>query len=324
MPLVLLAGLGVPERDASLIVGSISTFLGRPAGLALIAFVIMLAGVITLRAHIMRTFTSISAKASESFSTSLVVMDIDDVDKEFLPAAIELLETPPSPINIAAIWVICSIFTIALAWSYFGWLEIYAVAQGRIQPSGRSKVLQFLDPGKVVTIAVTNGSRVAQGDLLIELDPRETAADQEKEKRDLEFALAEIARRRAVIGAAHAHAKELPKIAYPTGISQDIQARENAVLAADLSQLISMREALLAQRVERVATCERLKASIAAREKLIAVDKEHVDMREALHQTKAASRAQVIETIQQYQAQVTTQAGEKGQLVSKTKSRSLL
>jgi hemolysin D len=37
-------------------------------------------------------------------------------------------------------------------------------------------------------------------------------------------------------------------------------------------------------------------------------------MRESLNQSKAASRAQVIETLQQYEAQVTTQAGEKGQL----------
>ena len=78
--------------------------------------------------------------------------------------------------------------------------------------------------------------------------------------------------------------------------------------------LFQARATLLAQRAERIATCDRLKASIAAREKLIAVDKEHVTMRETLNQTKSASRAQVIETIQQYQAQVTTQAGEKGQL----------
>lgn len=314
LPIVFLAALCVPDSDASLMVSSISKLLGQPAGLALIAFAILLASFITLRTRVMQAFRSISAKASGSAATSLDVMRMDDVAREFLPAAIELLETPPSPVNIAAIWIICAIFTIALVWSYFGWLEIYAVAQGRIQPSGRSKILQSLDPGKVVTIAVENGSRVAEGGLLIELDARETAADQEEQKRDLESALAEVVRRRAAIEAARAGAKELPKVAYPAGTSHDIQARENAVLAADLSQLVSTRATLLAQRAERVATCDRLKASIASREKLIAVDKEHVTMRETLNQTKVASRAQVIETIQQYQAQVTTQAGEKGQL----------
>ena len=165
----------------------------------------------------MLAFRSISGKTSGSFATSVSFLRMDDVDREFLPAAIELLETPPSPVHIAAIWIICAIFTIALAWSYFGWLEIYAVAQGRIQPSGRSKVLQSLDPGKVVSIAVANGSHVAVGDLLIELDARETAADQEEQKRDLEFALAEVARRRAAIEAARSGAKELPKITLSSG-----------------------------------------------------------------------------------------------------------
>ncbi|MGA8769573.1 MAG: HlyD family type I secretion periplasmic adaptor subunit, partial [Rhodomicrobium sp.] len=102
---------------------------------------------------------------------------------------------------------------------------------------------------------------------------------------------------------------------YPPGTSGDMAARENGVLAADLAELSSNRASFLAQKAERLAGCDRLKASLAARERLIAVHKEHVDMRESLNQTKAASRAQVIETLQQYEAQVTIQAGEKGQLV---------
>jgi len=125
----------------------------------------------------------------------------------------------------------------------------------------------------------------------------------------LESAVAEGARRRAAIAAACLGEKEALNVTYPAATSSDIIARENAVLAADLAQLSSNRASLFAQRAERLATCDRLKASIAAREKLIAVNKEHVDMRERLNQTKAASRAQVIETLQQYQAQVTAQAG---------------
>ncbi len=215
--------------------------------------------------------------------------------------------------KIVLIWLICAIFGIALVWSYFGWIEIYAVAQGRIQPSGRSKIVQSLDPGKVVAIAVENGSRVAAGDVLIELDSRETEADSRQRERDLQSALAEIARRRAAIAAARLP-KDAPKAAYPEDTSVDIRDREDAVLAAELAQLGSNRASLLAQKAERAATCERLKASMAAREKLIAVNKEHVEMRESLAQTRAASRAQVIETLQQYEAQLTTQAGEKGQL----------
>lgn len=240
---------------------------------------------------------------------------MDEVDREFLPAALELLETPPSPVRIAAIWLIGLFFAASLVWSYFGWLEIYAVARGRIQPSGRSKVIQPLDPGRVVGIAIENGSRVEAGDLLIEFDSRETGAEHEEQKRDLESALAEAARRRAGIAAARLAGTRALKVAYAAGTSESIIDRENGVLAADLAQLASNQASLLAQRAEKLAASERLKASIAAREKLIAVDKEHVDMRESLNQTKAASRAQVIETLQQYETQLTAQAGEKGQLL---------
>jgi len=57
-------------------------------------------------------------------SAALSTTTMDAVDREFLPAALELLETPPSPIRVAAIWLICAAFATALAWSYLGWLDI--------------------------------------------------------------------------------------------------------------------------------------------------------------------------------------------------------
>src|SRR5208337_3211457 len=51
-------------------------------------------------------------------------------DREFLPAALELLETPHSPILVSSIWSICLLFAGALAWSWFGYIDIHAVASG--------------------------------------------------------------------------------------------------------------------------------------------------------------------------------------------------
>ena len=65
----------------------------------------------------------------------------DREDKEFLPAHLEILDTPPSPIAVAMTWVICLGFASALAWSFFAQLDIFSVASGRVQPSGRSKVV---------------------------------------------------------------------------------------------------------------------------------------------------------------------------------------
>ena len=99
------------------------------------------------------------------------------VDREFLPAALEILVTPPSPVARSLLLAICGLFVFALAWSYFGWIDIYATAPGKIQLRGGSKVVQPIEAGKVVAIHVENGSRVNSGDLLVELDPTESAAD---------------------------------------------------------------------------------------------------------------------------------------------------
>jgi hemolysin D len=278
-----------------------------------IAAIIAASAAILASIRVVRYFR-FSLEAAGETRTALVPARMDGVDREFLPAALELFETPPSPVRIAAIWAICLLFATLLLWAYFGWLEIYAVAQGRIQPSGRSKIVQPVDSGRVVAVRVKNGSKVSPGDVLVELDARETAAELDEQERDLGSALAEAARRRVAIAVATAGGRQPQPVTYPEETSDEIKEREDAVLAADIAQLVSNKASLLAQRFERLATKGRLKGSLAARERLIAVDKEHVEMREVLNQTKAASRAQVIETLQQFEQQVTTQASEQGQL----------
>ena len=96
---------------------------------------------------------------------------------EFLPAALEIQEKPPSPAGRAIIWSIVAFFTIAIAWAMIGEIDIVATAQGKIVPSGRVKVIQPLEIGVVRQIHVLEGEHVQAGDLLIELDPTATRAD---------------------------------------------------------------------------------------------------------------------------------------------------
>ena len=234
-------------------------------------------------------------------------------DREFLPAALEILETPPSPIAMSFTWLICAAFAVALAWSYFGFMDINAVASGKIQPSGRSKVVQPLEPGKVVAIMVENGSRVGAGDVLLELDPTETAADQEAQKRDLESAGAEAARRRAAVEAAQSEQPAIP-ISFTPDISKPIREREEAVLLADLAQLTASVNSLRAQAAQTRAAISRLTDSIAARQNVIALTKERAEMRELVEKRGAGSRSQTIDALERYQTDVTTQVGEQGQL----------
>jgi hemolysin D len=238
-------------------------------------------------------------------------------EREFLPAALEILETPPSPVRVAGLWLICAAFSVSLAWAYFGKLDIHAIAQGRIQPSGRSKVVQSLEPGKVVAILVENGSQVKVGDTLLELDPTESGADREAQTRDLESARAEAARRTTTIAiATAAESKFAPlPITFDSSVGEAVRRRESAVLAAELAQLKSNRASLTAQYAEHLATHEKLEGSLRAREKVIALAKERVVMRTTLNDQGSLSRALVIEVQSQYETQVSSQVSEQGQLI---------
>src|SRR3954465_9085423 len=60
----------------------------------------------------------------------------------FLPAALEIVETPASPRRRALAATIILLFCAALAWSVWGTIDIVASASGKIVPSGRTKVIQ--------------------------------------------------------------------------------------------------------------------------------------------------------------------------------------
>jgi hemolysin D len=95
----------------------------------------------------------------------------------FMPAALEVASTPPAPIGRAILWLIMLLFMVALVWASLGRVDIVAIAQGRIIPSGHSKVIQPVELGSVSRIAVANGDSVHAGQILIELDTRAAEAE---------------------------------------------------------------------------------------------------------------------------------------------------
>jgi len=92
----------------------------------------------------------------------------------FLPAALEIVETPPSPIGRAIGATLVALFCLALIWACFGHIDIVASASGKIVPSGRVKLIQPFETGVVRAIHIHDGQSVKAGDLLIELDPTMT------------------------------------------------------------------------------------------------------------------------------------------------------
>lgn len=96
---------------------------------------------------------------------------------EFLPAALEVEQTPPLPASRGILWAIILLFASAVAWACVGQVDIVTTAHGKIVPTGRVKTIQPLETGIVKEIHITEGQRVAVGELLIELEDAKLRAD---------------------------------------------------------------------------------------------------------------------------------------------------
>lgn len=142
----------------------------------------------------------------------------------FLPAALSLQETPPHPAPRHLAFALCLLFVIALAWACFGRLDVVAVAPGRIVVSDNSKTLQPLEAGVVRRVLVRNGDVVQAGQLLVELDNTQAAADGASLLEQLKAALSEKQRTAVLLEALRKGQEPQPEsltaVAGPTQQSQ--------------------------------------------------------------------------------------------------------
>src|SRR5262245_51837977 len=118
---------------------------------------------------------------------------------EFLPAVLEIEEAPPSPVGRLFTWTIIIVFTTAFFWAAFGTIDIVAVAQGKVIPSGHSKVIQPLESGVIRAIHVQNGQEVQEGQVLIELDTTANSADHDRLLNELQAVRLDVVRLRALL-----------------------------------------------------------------------------------------------------------------------------
>jgi len=111
---------------------------------------------------------------------------LDATQRRFLPAALEVQESPPSPASHWLLGLLLSLFVIGVLWASFGYVDIVVTAPGRIVPSGQVKQVQAPETGTVAAILVREGDRVDVGQALIRLDPTYADADDQRIREQLE------------------------------------------------------------------------------------------------------------------------------------------
>nr|WP_245303816.1 HlyD family type I secretion periplasmic adaptor subunit [Pseudorhodoplanes sinuspersici] len=213
----------------------------------------------------------------------------------FLPAALEIVETPPSPVGRATAFALIGVFSAALIWAAVGTVDIVAVAPGKIISGGRNKTIQPFDTSVVRSILVRDGQSVKSGDVLIELDATMSTAEFERLRSDLQGAQLDTARLKAALAgkedplSAFTPPKEAPStlVQMHRRFLTSLITEQNAKLAA-IDRQIAQKEA---ERATISASIEKLKATITPLQ-------QRVEIREQLFQKELGSKLTYLTELQ--------------------------
>jgi hemolysin D len=96
---------------------------------------------------------------------------------DFAPALLRIRDQPPAPLAGWILRALVALAACAFLWAAFGRLDVVAVAEGKLVPSGYLKIVQSAEQGIVREILVREGERVAEGQVLMRMDPVMTEAE---------------------------------------------------------------------------------------------------------------------------------------------------
>ena len=212
-------------------------------------------------------------------------------ETDFLPAALEILETPPSPFGRTILWAIMAFLVIALIWSVIGRVDEVAVAPGKLAPRGEVKVIQAADYGVVRAIHVTNGQLVKKGQPLIVLDPTMSSAEAEQARQSLRVAQGDKIRARALAG----YDDPARNFAVPAGIEADAARTQRDLVHEKLREHDAARTGLVHQIAQTRGDLAMVEAEVVKLKEQLPLAQEQYGSMKRLAEQGAAPRLQMME-----------------------------
>ena len=237
-------------------------------------------------------------------------------ERSFLPAAIELEQTPPRPMGRAIVYVICLLFVLAAIWAWYGKIDVVAVAQGKLIPSDRIKTIQPLEAATIRVIHVKEGQLVTQGSALITLDNTQAQADADRLDKELTAAKTNLARLEKLdtlmqqqrSEKTHANKKETDKKDPATNTStnpseqdnDNTQTLSNRLLQQQVEEFQARYQTLISERERTQAEVRMAQGEVEKLKRTMPILKERVDALEQLHAKNYSSKLEYLELKQQY------------------------
>jgi HlyD family secretion protein/hemolysin D len=185
-------------------------------------------------------------------------------EREFLPAALEILETPPSPLSRKTAYAICAVVAAGLGWATVGQVNIVAVASGKVVSHVRTQVVQPFETASVKSVLVGPGQHVKAGTPLIEMDATTAYAERAHARNDRVAASLDRIRLAAFLDGSAAAA-----FGPVTGATAEEVERAQSQLASQLAGRASQIAALAQERAQKVAERTVLTMTVAKLEKTL-------------------------------------------------------
>jgi hemolysin D len=189
------------------------------------------------------------------------------LERQFLPAALEILETPAPALPRVLLWTILFTLVFAIAWATIGKIDMVAVAPGKVIAADKTKIIQPSETGIVKKILVTDGQTVRAGQVLIELEAAATAtgAETARNREALIATRLEAARYDALSRAAHSTASP-PAIKSPVGAAKALVDAETRAMASQYHEhraKLAALDAEIAKRTAEAASVKELAAKLS-------------------------------------------------------------
>ena len=201
--------------------------------------------------------------------------------------AVQLM--PPGVVVRMVSLSICAMVALALGFAYVAKMDIVVSVQGKVIPSGKSKVVQPLEPGIVRAVRVHDGQKVKAGDVLVELDPTSTGADRDRLQRDGWEAQAEVLRSSALLSGASSFDA-------PPDMPPEVVANQTATLQARLSEQRAKLAGLDADMGKRRADADAIQSNLAQLRASLPLVRQKHQMREDMAKTGHLAQSSALET----------------------------
>lgn len=154
-------------------------------------------------------------------------------EPDFLPAALQVIESPVSPTGRVTAWVLLAGLLATIFWTVLGRVDIVASAQGRLLPADDVKLVQAADTGVVRRIYVHDGDVVRRGQPLVDLDPTVSSAEEAQAQKALAAAELDVARNRAIADALRGGGVHFVA---PPGTPADVALTQSRLVLAQVAE----------------------------------------------------------------------------------------